>query len=73
VESDGAADWSDLGGVPDHGGRPPQYLLAHDGAMALGDRIAAPLGERREALQAARKKAESCRRSFPGAVVPGLL
>src|SRR5262249_43384249 len=39
-----------------HGGpRPQQHLLAHDGGAALGDRIAAPLDERREAFQAARK------------------
>jgi hypothetical protein len=39
-----------------HGGpRPQQHLLTHDGGVTLGDRIAAPLGERREAFQAARK------------------
>jgi hypothetical protein len=39
-----------------HGGpRPQQHLLAHDGGAALGDCIAAPLGERREAFQAAGK------------------
>ena len=37
------------------GPRPQQHLLAHDGGTALGDRITAPLGERREAFQAARK------------------
>ena len=35
--------------------RPQQHLLAHDGGAALGDRIAAPLGEQRETFQAARK------------------
>jgi len=40
-----------------HGGpRPQQHLLAHDRGAALGDRVAAPLGERREAFQAARKR-----------------
>ncbi len=49
-----------------HGGpRPQQHLLAHDGGAALGDRIAAPLGERREAFQAARKKPESRVRVHP--------
>jgi hypothetical protein len=49
-----------------HGGtRPKQHLLAHDGGAALGDRIAAPLGERREAFQAARKKPESRLRYHP--------
>jgi len=42
-----------------------QHLLAHDGGVALGDRIAAPLGERREAFQVARKNWKSCLRDPP--------
>jgi hypothetical protein len=39
-----------------HGSRGRQHdLFVHYGGEALGDRIAAPLGERREASQAARK------------------
>ena len=45
--------------------RPQQHLLAHHGGAALGDRIAAPLGERREAFQAARKQPETRLRDHP--------
>jgi hypothetical protein len=49
-----------------HGGpRPQQNLLAHDGGAALADRIAAPLGERREPFQAAGKNSESRLRDHP--------
>jgi hypothetical protein len=53
--------------LPDVHSRSPcgrqQHLLAHDGGVALGDRIAAPFGERREALQAAQKSEISSARS----------
>jgi hypothetical protein len=42
-----------------------QDLLAHDGGVALGDRIAAPLGEWCEAFQAARKNRKSRLRDPP--------
>jgi hypothetical protein len=49
-----------LGGL-----RPQQHLFAHDDGAAFGDCIAAPLGERREAFQAARKKLVSRQRDRP--------
>src|SRR5262245_63896533 len=51
-----------------HGGpRPQQNLLAQDAGAALGDRIAAALGERGEALKAASKKPELRLRDHPPA------
>jgi hypothetical protein len=49
-----------------HGGpRPEQHLLAHGGGAALGDYIAALLGKRPEAFQAARKQPEARLRYHP--------